>query len=237
MMLRLIGTDSYRRCRPLLNNFEENKRIYILLVIFLFIFLGIIYFFIFRPLNFETKEKELDILALENDISVLEIEIENLKQVGTDESEFVNQIPFSKNIDDLVLTFREIEENNDVMIDEIHFRYETDLPALDIEEVDEEVEAEDEEAGEEEVEEDEARIQTILPIEERPEELQTLHVHMNIYAPNFDRFKQFVQEIEEIERIVLLSKIDFTRDAESLAEEPFEDFNFAIDLITFYYEK
>ncbi|QGS69018.1 hypothetical protein CV093_13235 [Oceanobacillus sp. 143] len=105
----------------------------------------------------------------------------------------------------------------------------------------EEVIEETESAEDQESKSDLEEVETApIDMAEKPENLHLFTVSMDIASPNYEQFQVLLKEIEKKERIMMVTRLEFDKPAESemmLGDEVDESIIATIDITTFYFEE
>lgn len=217
------------------NIFQEKRSTFLLLVGLLILLLIVLYFAFIGPLLSDLKGKKVSQEILQNDITVLEKQLEQLDDVQEDleqeQLDLQRKVPLTRELEEIVLILQDIESHSSSLIRSIDFHYDSSLPSSNFfRELDS-----DEVLEDEEVEESPA-----IDLSEKPENLQLITIQMDISSPNYDEFLSFITEIEQQERIMSVSRLNFIKPGEEslvFAEEPNEQVTHQVELITFYYKE
>lgn len=225
------------------NLFQENKRIFFILITLLFILLIILYFIVLQPIFAQKRNTENSSEGVNTTISQLQQELADTKDEDTFDPEkytYDKKLPESKELDELLLKFEKMEAISSNRIIKMDFSYVGSIPETGVDKTGdetEETETSTEESSDESTKED---IEPAIDISNKPEALQPIIIDMEVAAPDHDHFQQFLTEIEKEERLTVVSTLEFEKPAEQelvRAEEPIEEVVFKIQLMTFYYEK
>lgn len=220
------------------NVLNENKRIFTLILVLLFILLVVVYFTLVRPLERQQESAENNVNTLNDEIAAYEARLENDSgEMDVETLLLEKKVPLTPELESLLLTLQEIELVSDSIIDNVRFRYDGELPESLIGD-DEEVEAETPVDAEEESLEDEDVTVTVAEDENKPENLRVITAEIDVRTPNYEAFQNFLTEIEKRERITRVDRLDFEKPAEqALLESPLEEIVVTIEVSTFYYEE
>lgn len=220
------------------NVLNENKRIFTLILVLLFILLVVVYFTLVRPLERQQESAENNVNTLNDEIAAYEARLENDSgEMDVETLLLEKKVPLTPELESLLLTLQEIELVSDSIIDNVRFRYDGELPESLIGD-DEEVETETPVDAEEESLEDEDVTVTVAEDENKPENLRVITAEIDVRTPNYEAFQNFLTEIEKRERITRVDRLDFEKPAEqALLESPLEEIVVTIEVSTFYYEE
>lgn len=237
------------------NFFHENKRVLWLLLSLLFVLLIVLYFIFLKPTLEDIDGVQASSQELKSDIDQLKQELEAQKddeKIVHEVSEQESKLPKTKRLDQLLLTFEEIEAVSSSRIVKVDFSYDGDFPETGMDEAEEsndetreESDADDNQGDDvnETGEENDAEDKQVMPaidISDKPEALQPIIVELEVASPNYKRFKQFLTEVEKQERITVVSTLEFEKPGEEeliKAETPSKIMTFKVQLMTFYLDR
>lgn len=227
------------------NLFQENKNAFLLLLGLFFVLLIVLYIALFRPLASELEDQEGAVSSLHTDVSILKVKAEKLKETPLDTSHLEMKIPLRRELKKILHSLQDVEELSNSEIHSISFNYTNQLPSVDFEEesdedLDENIDEEDDDQHDQDeviddVDADESA-RKVIPMDEKPENLEMISIHMSVLSPDFDHFEKFIKEIEQLDRITIISSLDFNRPDQWIEmDEQSEMMEFSIELLTFYY--
>lgn len=234
-----------------MNDFiQERKSLVTLFMVILFLLLGLVYFYLVKPLKDESNAAKANVNQLETDVQILEAEIAKSQNEKSqfEENQFFHErkMPLDRSIDELILSLQEIEMVSESRIEDITFNnYDSSLTEADqvieneVEETDESAET-DEEGTAEDIDTTEPPISDV--VEELPDNIKLITVNLSVVSPNFKQFEAFLQEVEKLERITRVDTLSFSKpgEAELLDSETDEDdamITTNVQITTFYYDE
>lgn len=221
------------------NLFKENARIFSLLLVLLFVLLIVVYFVFVSPLSKQLKAAKQNVSNLETEISVLEASRNQSKDsLDSDTLLLEKKVPITPELEDLLLTFQEIELTSDSRIENIEFSYDGKLPenhsGSGESQENQSNDTNDENVATENNESEQANTRN----GNKPEFLKVITAKMDVLSPDYDSFQVFLQELEKCERIMRVDKLTFEKPAEKeQLEGSGETITFTIEATTFYYKQ
>jgi type IV pilus assembly protein PilO len=225
------------------NLFRENARIFSLLIVLLFVLLIVVYFVYVSPQSKQLKAAKQNVSNLESEIAALEANRDrSTDDLDSDALLLKRKVPLNPELENLLLTFQEIELVSGSRIENIVFRYDGELPENDSsseesqenQSTDADENTNDANATAENNDSEPAN--TING--NNPEFLKLITAAMDVLSPDYDSFQEFLQELEKRERIMRVDKLTFKKPAErELLDGSDETITFTIEVTTFYYEE
>lgn len=221
------------------NALKENKRMLIIILVLLFVLLFVVYFAFVSPVVKQLKGAENNVSTLETEISALQLNLD--KQTSTPDVDSIileKKVPLAPELENLLLTFQEIEFVSGSVIENIQFRYDGELPESWMDEEDTESDDSVQDEGESTDESDEEQSPPAVSVDvNKPENLRVITAVIDVQSPNYERFQDFLTEIEKRERITRVDKLEFEKPAEkALLEGEPETMTMTMEVTTFYYE-
>lgn len=225
------------------NLFKENARIFSLLLVLLFVLLIVVYFVFVNPQSKQLKAAKQNVSNLESEIAALEASRNQSKDsLDSDTLLLEKKVPITPELEDLLLTFQEIELVSGSRIENIEFSYDGELPE-NHSGSGESQENQSNDANEnvnnanDATENNESE-----PINtsngNKPEFLRVITAKMDVLSPDYDSFQEFLQELEKRERVMRVDKLTFEKPAEKeQLEGSGETITFTIEATTFYYKQ
>lgn len=238
--------------------FNENRRSAILLLVVLIVAVVTLFFLLVWPMMQDLESSESNLATTESERRVLETRLDKLSALPEEDVErlrFLNEVPITPDLEDIIRTIEEIEMKSGSRIDSIDFGYDDFVPEPIVTEEEEaetaeqaadptdeaaeealEEPAETEDADEEE-EEDGAEAPIFL--EELPEQLHAITIQVELFAPDFDSHQAFLKGIEEAERMYMVSSVEFKQPSEAdlvQVDDPDETVESKLTIHAFYYE-
>lgn len=247
-------------------SFNENKSLFSLLGVLVFVILGALYYYIILPKSDEETSMTMAIESLENETNQLQQEIYALSVVEDetmDNYELRKKLPKKRDVNILLLSLQEAELVSEAKIMSISFNdydglvSESNIEPKTEEESTEEAEAEAEEAEEnvdagteadteadtdtvvEEENADKDIPHTQIDIELLPEQLKLLSLSLEIIVQDYEHLLTFIKEVEAVERSIRIDGVSFSQIGEEgfATEDLDESIVVTIQLTTFYSEE
>jgi type IV pilus assembly protein PilO len=227
-----------------MNDFiQERKPLVILIVVILFLLLGLVYFYMLKPIKDEANLAETNVERLENDIQVLQTELEQNQPEQTKrvENSFLleRKMPLDRSIDDFILSLQEIELISESRIENISFhQYDGSLTKADQVMEDESEATNDDTNSNNNGETTESPLSDVA--ESLPMNVKLMTVNLKVVSPNFEQFERFLHEVEKLERITRVDTLSFRQPGEEeLLNMDNEDNTITTDIqiTTFYYDE
>lgn len=228
------------------NLFKENARIFSLLLVLLFVLLIVVYFVFVNPQSKQLKAAKQNVSNLESEIAALEASRNQSKDsLDSDTLLLEKKVPITPELEDLLLTFQEIELVSGSRIENIEFSYDGELPEKNTgseESQDNQSNENSENANDANKTNENNENGDSQPADtsesSKPEFLKAITAKMDVLSPDYDSFQEFLQELEKRERIMRVDKLTFEKPAEKeQLEGSGETITFTIEATTFYYKQ
>lgn len=225
------------------NLFKENARIFSLLLVLLFVLLIVVYFVFVNPQSKQLKAAKQNVSNLESEIAALEASRNQSKDsLDSDTLLLEKKVPITPELEDLLLTFQEIELVSGSRIENIEFSYDGELPEKNTgseESKDNQSNENSENSNDANKTNENDDSQPAGTSESsKPEFLKVITAKMDVLSPDYDSFQEFLQELEKRERIMRVDKLKFEKPAEKdLLDGSGETITFTIEATTFYYKQ
>lgn len=218
------------------NLFKENARIFSLLLVLLFVLLIVVYFVFVNPQSKQLKAAKQNVSNLESEIAALEASRNQSKDsLDSDTLLLEKKVPITPELEDLLLTFQEIELVSGSRIENIEFSYDGELPE-NHSGSGESQENQSNDANDATENNESEPINTSNG--NKPEFLRVITAKMDVLSPDYDSFQEFLQELEKRERVMRVDKLTFEKPAEKeQLEGSGETITFTIEATTFYYKQ
>ena len=218
-----------------------------------------VYYYVVLPKQGEAQEKQSAVNHLKSEISTMreQIALINEEDNGIMDSEFIirKQLPASREIDQLLLSFEEAEYISGSRILGISFNnYGSLVSASGLAQPEEEAlvdeandadaidgategDAASEEGAESTALQEDMPVSTMAP-ESLPDNLKMITFEVEVESPDYDQLQQFIREIEGLERVMHIDAIEYALPGEeaSLTEEASTIVSANIQVTTFYFE-
>ncbi|KGR84822.1 hypothetical protein [Lysinibacillus odysseyi] len=213
-----------------------------------------LYYYVVLPKQDEAEAKQNEVNTLHSDISTMKEQLALIEEGGNSSvhNEFAirKKLPASREIDQLLLSFEEIEYVSNSRIVGISFNNYDDLvsasgladpnAASETEETSGEASAGgtvDESAAKETDKQEEVPIST-MSVEALPANLKLITFQIDIESPDDEELQQFIREIEQMERVMHIDTIEYSLPGEEdmLTEEGSTITSASIQVTTFYFE-
>lgn len=231
------------------NLFHENKRSALLLLGLVFLLVIVLYFLLVQPLTKELDLTETQLESTEEEVATLQNEISvgenHVDERDIERLRYADQMPLSPELEEIILMLEEIGSVSNSGIETVDFIYDGTLPentiedgeSEEIDDTEENLETSKEETSEEITKEG---TDSVIDLEEKPENLHVITVNMNVSSPDYEHYRTLIKEIEKQERMMMVSSMEFEKPAESelqFDKNPDESITANIEITTFYYEE
>ncbi|MHA6259328.1 hypothetical protein ACXYMX_05360 [Sporosarcina sp. CAU 1771] len=226
---------------------SDNKTLFLLVGILVFVLLGAFYYYVIYPKNETKRATEQSVEQLQAETSALEKQVAQLGEkeiVLTDDFELRKKLPKSRELDNLLRTVNEVELISEAKIVSISFNnYDEEVAtsgtfANEEEASEEETATETDEEVEENTEVVDEKPVTLIDVATLPEQLKLITLSIDMMVLDYDQLLVFLEEIESIERVVRIDSVDFVQsgEAEMMQKDPDELIPVTVQLTTFYSE-
>ncbi|QFF99568.1 potassium transporter [Psychrobacillus glaciei] len=226
-----------------MNDLVSNKKTgFLIIIAFIVVVLGAIYYYFVYPLNEEKNLKEVTVSNVRNEIAVLETQLA-APVVEDDNREnsfaFQKKVPTTRALEELIRSIEQVELISESKIESINFNnYDESVSESTLVPIKTEENAQTD--ATETTEENTANETPVSPVANivLPAQLKLITLNISVLTKDYEHLNSFIKELENLERIVRVDQIKFSVPGEEQQTEmdSEETISAEIQLTTFYYD-